>query len=129
MRVRWFRLAMGTLGLFLGEATTAGAQPPVDYNHARASRHFLMSRYSYRTLYSSIPGYGGVNYGPFGYQSQFVEPSFSRQWITPYGYGRFDMIPGHGGMAVTPFGTSSYYAPGYGTGFYVPFRRLPANGP
>jgi hypothetical protein len=81
-----------------------------------------MSRYSYRTLYSSIPGNGGVSYGPFGYQSQFVEPAFSRQWITPFGYGRFDVIPGMGSTTATPFGYTSYYAPGYGTGYHVPFR-------
>ena len=73
MRARWICWTTGTLGLLLAGATTASAQPLVDYNSARAYRHFLMSRYSYRTLYSSIPGYGGVSYGPFGYQSQFVK--------------------------------------------------------
>ena len=125
MHARW----MGTLSLLLAAATTADAQPPLDYNHARAYHHFRMSRYSYRTLYSSIPGQGGVIYGPFGYQSQFVEPAFSRQWITPYGYGRFDLVPGHGGTTMTPFGSSSYYVPGFATGYHVPFRRPPANGP
>ena len=87
MHARW----MGTLSLLLAAATTADAQPPLDYNHARAYHHFRMSRYSYRTLYSSIPGQGGT--------------------------------------AVTPFGSSSYYVPGFATGYHVPFRRPPANGP
>ena len=125
MRARW----MGTLSLLLAATTTADAQPPMDYNYARAYRHFQASRYSYRTLYSSIPGQGEEIYGPFGYQSRFVEPAFSRQWITPYGYGRFDLVPGQGGTAVTPFGSSSYYVPGFATGYHVPFRRPPANGP
>jgi hypothetical protein len=116
------------LGLFFCGTATASAQPLADYNYARAYHHFRMSRYSYRTLYSSIPGQGGVSYGPFGYQSQFVEPAFSRQWITPYGYGRFDLVPGSGGTAVTPFGYSSYFAPGFGTGYYVPFRSHPVFG-
>jgi hypothetical protein len=53
MRARWNCLAMGTLGLLLAAATTVGAQPPLDYNYALAYQHFQMSRYSYRTLYSS----------------------------------------------------------------------------
>ena len=122
-------LTIATLSLLSGWLPTAAAQTPADYNYARATQHFLGSRYSYRTLYSSRPGSGSVTYSPFGYQSQFVEPAFSRQWITPYGYGRFDMIPGHGGMAVTPFGSGSYYVPGFATGYHVPFRRPPANRP
>jgi hypothetical protein len=128
MDARWIGWTMGTLGFLLCGATTASAQSSADYNSARAYRHFLMSRYSYRTLSSSIPGQGGVSYGPFGYESQFVEPAFSRQWITPYGYGRFDWMPGSGGTTVTPFGYSNYYAPGYASGYYVPFRRPPVNG-
>jgi hypothetical protein len=54
-------------------AATASAQPSEAYNYARAYRHFLVSRYDYRTLYSSIPGQGGVIYGPFGHQRRFVD--------------------------------------------------------
>lgn len=123
MRTRWLYLAMATMSLMLGSAATAGAQPPVDYNHLRASQHFAGSRYSYRVLYSSIPGSGSMTYAPFFYQNQFIEPSFSRQRIMPHGYERFEILPGSGGATMTPFGFSTYYVPGSSSGFYVPYRR------
>ena len=113
-------LTIATLSLLSGWLPTAAAQTPADYNYARATQHFLGSRYSYRTLYSSRPGSGSVTYSPFGYQSQFVEPGFTRQRIMPYGYERFESVPGLGGTTVTPFGFSSYYVPGFGYGYYAP---------
>jgi hypothetical protein len=123
MMTRGFCLLMATMSLILGGAATAQAQPPLDYNYLRAASHFAGSRYSYRVLYSSIPGSGSATYAPFFYQSQFVEPSFSRQRIMPYGYERFDVVPGAGGTTMTPFGVSTYYVPGFSSGFYVPYRR------
>jgi len=81
----------------------------------------VTSRYSYRTLYSSVPGSGSMSATPFVYQSQFIEPSFSRQRIMPQGYDRFDLIPGFGSAIFTPFGFSNYYAPGFGHGFVAPY--------
>jgi hypothetical protein len=120
MRACWLCLTIGSLSLFVGWLPTAAAQTPADYNYARATSHFLGSRYSYRTLYSSRPGSGSVTYGPFGYQSQFIEPGFTRQRIMPYGYERFELIPGLGGTTMTPFGPNSYYVPGFGYGYYAP---------
>ena len=123
MRTHWICLAIGTMTLMLGGAATAEAQPPVSYNYLRAYSHFAGSRYSYRTLYSSIPGSGSATYAPYFYQSQFVEPAFSRQRIMPHGYSRFDVVPGSGGTTMTPFGFSSYYVPGFASELYVPYRR------
>jgi hypothetical protein len=120
MRAYWLSLTMAMLSLLLGGLPTANAQTPADYNHARATAHFLGSRYSYRTFYSSRPGSGSVAYNPFAYQSQFVEPGFTRQRITPYGYERFEAIPGLGGTTATPFGFDSYYVPGFGYGYFAP---------
>ncbi|HTU19831.1 MAG TPA: hypothetical protein VMG10_17340 [Gemmataceae bacterium] len=122
MRTRWLYLAMGTMSLMLGSAATVEAQPPVNYNYLRAYQHFAGSRYSYRVLYSSVPGSGSATVAPFFYQSQYIEPAFSRQRIMPHGYSRFDVIPGSGGTTMTPFGFSTYYVPGFTSGFYVPHR-------
>jgi hypothetical protein len=105
----------------LGGAANAVAQTPADYNYNRAYRHFVTSRYSYRTLYSSVPGSGSVMATPFVYQSQFIEPSFSRQRIMPQGYDRFDLIPGFGSAIFTPFGFSNNYTPGFGRGLVAPY--------
>ena len=83
--------------------------------------HTCPSRYSYRTLYASVPGSGSVMATPFVYQSQFIEPSFSRQRIMPQGYDRFDLIPGYGSAIFTPFGFSNSYNPGFGRGLVAPF--------
>ncbi len=120
MPTRWIYGTLGTMSLILAATPAAVAQTPASYNYNRAYRHFLGSRYSYRMLYSPSPGSGSVTYGPFGMQSQFIEPSFSRQQITPYGYARFDVVPGLGGATMTPFGFSSYYVPGFGRGYYAP---------
>ena len=114
---------MGVISLMLGSAATTKAQAPVDYNYLRASRHFAGSRYGYRVLYSSVPGSGSMTITPFLYQSQFVEPSFTRQRIMPHGYSRFDVVPGSGGTTMTPFGFRTHYVPGFTSGFYVPYRR------
>lgn len=121
MRWRCICLMLTAMSLLLGGAAKATAQTPASYNYARAYGHFLGSRYPYRTLYSSIPGSGSVMYTPFVYQSQFIEPAFSKQWITPYFYERFDAFPGSGGMTLTPFSFSSYYAPGFAHGLYAPY--------
>ena len=123
MRTHGICLAIGTMIQMLGGAATAEAQPPLSYNYLRAYSHFAGSRYRYRTLYTSIPGSGSATFAPFFYQGQFIEPSFSRQRIMPHGYSRFDVVPGSGGATMTPFGFSTYYVPGFSTGFYVPFRR------
>jgi hypothetical protein len=124
MRTSFRWLLASALGMILGTAATVEAQPPTgNYNYDRAYRHFLNSRYSYRTLYSSLPGSGSVTVTPFAYESRFIEPGFIRQRITPFGYERFDAVPGHGGMTLLPFSVSSYYVPGYGTGYAVPFAR------
>jgi hypothetical protein len=123
MRWRCIGLMLVAISLMLGEETKATAQTPASYNYDRAYRHFLGSRYSYRTLYSSVPGAGSVMLTPFVYQSDFIEPSFSRQRITPYAYERFDIYPGLGGMTLTPFSFSSYYAPGFGHSLYAPYGR------
>lgn len=120
MRACWLSLTIAALSLLPNWMPTATAQTPADYNRARATAHFLGSRYSYRTLYSSNPGSGSVTYSPFGYQSQFIEPGFTRQRIMPYGYDRFEAVPGLGGTTVTPFGYSSYYVPGFGYGYTAP---------
>jgi hypothetical protein len=112
---------LATVSLMLGATAKVAAQTPASYTYDRAYRHFLNSRYSYRTLYSSVPATGSVMYTPFAYQSQFIEPSFSQQRITPYAYERYDAIPGFGGMTLTPFGFSSYYTPGFSRGFYAPY--------
>jgi hypothetical protein len=114
-------LAMAAISSMLGGTARATAQTPASYNYDRAYRHFLGSRYSYRTLYSSLPGAGSVAVTLFVYQSQFIDPAFSKQWITPYFYERFDAFPGLGGMTLTPFSFSSYYAPGFGHGLYAPY--------
>jgi hypothetical protein len=114
------------MSLLLTTATTADAQTPADYNAARAYQHFMGSRYSYRTLYSSNPGSGRMTATPFTYQSQFIEPGFSQQRITPYGYERFDAVPGLGGTTMTPFSYSSYYVPGFGYHYVAP-RLGPAS--
>jgi hypothetical protein len=123
MRTHGICLAIGTMTLMLGGAARAEAQPQVSYNYLRAYSHFAGSRYSYRTLYSSIPGSGSATYAPFVYQSQFVEPAFSRQRMMLHGYSRFDVVPGSGGTTMTPFGFSSYYVPGFTSELYVPYRR------
>lgn len=121
--MRWCSICLisAVTSIMLGEAAKVAAQTPASYNYDRAYRHFLGSRYSYRTLYSSMPGSGSVTYTPFFYQGQFIDPAFSKQWLTPYGYERFDAIPALGGMTLTPFGFSSYYVPGFGHSLYVPF--------
>jgi hypothetical protein len=121
MRWRCICLMLTAMSFSLGGGAKATAQTPASFNYARASSHFLGSRYSYRTLYTSIPGSGSVTYTPFFYQSQFIEPAFSKQWITPYFYERFDAIPAVGAMTLTPFSLSSYYAPGFGYGLYAPY--------
>lgn len=123
MRTRGILLATATMSLMLGSAATAAAQAPLDYNALRAYRHFAGSRYNYRQLYSSVPGSGSATYAPFFYQHDFIEPSFSRQRITPYGYARYDLFPGAGGTTITPFGMSTHYVPGFASAFSVPFRR------
>ncbi len=114
-------LTLAIVSVLLATTEKAAAQTPASYNYDRAYRHFLGSRYSYRTLYSSIPGSGSVVYTPYFYQSQYIDPAFSKQWITPFGYERFDAIPSLGGMTLTPFGFNSYFAPGFGHGLYAPF--------
>jgi hypothetical protein len=121
--MRWHVWTAAALGLTLLGSAKVTAQTPANYNYDRAQRHFLASRYSYRTMYSSTPGMGNVTVGPNLYKNQFIEPSYSRQWITPRGYERFDAIPGLGGTTVTPFGVSSYYVPGFGYGYAAPLRK------
>jgi hypothetical protein len=125
MRWRWICLALATISFIPAGAANAVAQTPALYNYNRAYQHFLGSRYSYRTLYSSVPGSGSMMATPFFYQSRFIEPSFSRQRIWPYGYDRFDLIPGFGSAAVTPFGFANFYTPGYGRGFVAPYGAPP----
>jgi hypothetical protein len=124
MRWRRIGLTLATLSLILG-VNTASAQTPASYTYERAYRHFVNSRSCYRTLYSSVPSSGSVMYTPFGYQSQFIEPSFSRQRITPFAYERFDAFPGFGGTTLMPFGFNSYYFSGFGHGIIAPYG-LPA---
>lgn len=121
MRWRCICFVSAAMTLSLGGAAEATAQTPASYNSARAYSHFLGSRYSYRTMYSSIPGSRSVTYSPFFAQSQFIEPAFSKQWITPYYYERFDAFPGFGGTRMTPFSFGSYYYPGFGYGLYAPY--------
>lgn len=123
MRRNWIVLALVALCVGLGYAAPIQAQSPWTDNYLRAYSHFAGSRYSYRTLTSFVPGAGGMISTPFAYQNQFVEPSFSRQRIMPYGYERFDVVPGFGGARMTPFGYSSYYVPGFSYGYYVPYAR------
>ena len=118
---RWIGLALLSISSMLAGTAKAVAQTPASLTYGRAYQHFLMSRYSYRTLYSSVPGAGSMMATPFVYQSRFIEPSFSRQRIMPYGYERFDLIPGFGGATMMPFGFGSYYVPGYGRGFVAPY--------
>lgn len=122
MRSSWILCTVGAVGVILGTAEKASAQPLLQYNYNRAYSHFVNSRYSYRVLYSSMPGSGSFYVSPFGYQNQFVEPGFIRQRITPFGYERFDAVPGYGGMMMTPFASSSFYVPGFGTGYFVPWQ-------
>lgn len=119
MRWRCIGLALAAVCTLLGGMATA--QTPTSLTYDRAYRHFLASRYSYRTLYSSVPGSGSVMAAPFVYQSQFIDPGFSRQRITPFGYERFDAYPAQGGMTLTPLGYSNYYVPGFGYGLYAPY--------
>ncbi|MGH7227046.1 MAG: hypothetical protein ACRELF_27840 [Gemmataceae bacterium] len=123
MRRHGICLVMATMSLALGGAATVEAQQPVSYNYLRAYSHFAGSRYSYRTLYSSVPGSGSVTVTPFLYQHQFIEPSFSRQRIMPHGYSRFEVVPGSGSTTMTPFGLRTNYVPGFSSIFYVPYRR------
>jgi hypothetical protein len=120
MRWRWIALSFATASVMLASTATAAAQSPALYNYERANRHFLNSRYGYRTLYSSVPAAGGVTYTPFSYQNQYVEPSYSKQWIVPQGYQRFDVFPGRGGTVVMPNGFSSYYSPGFNHALFAP---------
>lgn len=124
MRSQWVYLTLATVSLILGQTAAAVAQvpTPANYNSERAQRHFAASRYSCRTLFTSVPGSGSVTYSPLLYQSQFVEPGYSRQRLSPYGYERFDAIPGLGGTTITPFGANGYYVPGFGYGYYAPNR-------
>jgi hypothetical protein len=119
--MRCFAWSMA-MSLTLFGAAKVSAQTPGNYNYDRAYRHFLASRYSYRTLYSSTPGTSSATYSPFGYRSQFIEASYSRQWIAPGVYGRYDYVPGLGGTTMTPFGANSYYIPGFGYGYSVPYE-------
>jgi hypothetical protein len=123
MRSTWIVRTVAVLGSLLSAAMAAHAQPTGNFNYDRAYAHFLNSRYSYRQMYSPIPGSSSVSVGPLGYQSQFVESGFIRQRISPLGYERYDAVPGHGGMTLMPFGMSSYYVPGYGVYSYRPFPR------
>ncbi len=123
--MRWLGLTLAAIGLTLIGSTKVSAQSPASYNLDRAQRHFLVSRSGYRTLYSSTPGTNSVTVGPNLYQSQFVEPSYSRQTISPRGYERYDAIPGLGGSTMTPLGVSSYYVPGFGYGYAVPLVKQP----
>ena len=61
-----------------GRNDAAAAQSPAIAITDRATRHFLNSRYSYRTLYSSVPAPVARLYTPFLYQNQYVEPSYSK---------------------------------------------------
>jgi hypothetical protein len=123
MRSTCIARTVAMLGILLSAATTASAQPTGNFNYDRAYGHFLNSRYSYRQMYSPLPGYGSVRVGPLGYQSQFVESGFIRQRISPLGHERFDAVPGRGGMTIMPFGMSNYYVPGYGVYSARPFPR------
>ncbi len=123
--MRWLGLTVAAIGLTLLGSTKVSAQSLTSYNRDRAQRHFLVSRSSYRTLYSSTPGMSRVTTGPNLYQTQFVEPSYSRQTISPRGYERYDAIPGLGGTTMTPLGVSSYYVPGFGYGYAVPLVQQP----
>lgn len=117
--------AAAAMGLLLIGATTADAQTMAAYNQARAYQHFAGSRYNYRVLYSSVPGAFAVQSAPFVYQGQHVEPGYSRQRLSPAGYGRYDRIPGYGGYTVTPYGYAAYYVPGYGRGLVAPANGDP----
>lgn len=122
--MRWLGATMAAITFILAGAATAAAQAlGGNYNYDRAARHFAGSRYGYRTLYSSTPGFNRMTFTPFGYQSQFVEPAYSRQRISPAGYERYDYIPGLGGATMTPFGYSSYYIPGFSYGYAVPLTK------
>jgi hypothetical protein len=126
MRAGCMGWVMATISLILGGTATAQvpqAPPPLDYNYVRAYRHFAGSRYSYRVLSSSVPGSGSVTVAPFVYQSQFIDPAFSRQRIMPSGYERFQVVPGSGAMIMTPWSYSSNYVPGFSYGYYVPWTR------
>lgn len=121
MRRRCIILILASLGLMLAGIGEAVAQAPVAlYPYDRAYQHFLGSRYSYRTYSAISPGSRFVMRTPFVRQMQFIQPSISRQRITPFGYDRFDLIPGFGSAIVTPFGFGSYYMPGFGHGLVVP---------
>lgn len=122
MRLFWLCLTIAALGLLPGGLPSAAAQTAAEYNYNRATAHFLGSRYSYRVLYSSRPGSVSMTYSPFGYQGQYIEPSYTRQRITPYGYERYETIPGIGGATMTPFSFSNYYMPGYGYTYIAPNR-------
>lgn len=123
MRIRRIGLVLGAMTIIFAIAAPAAAQSPWTDNYLRAYSHFAGSRYSYRTLSSFGPGAGSVMASPFVYQSQFIEPSYSRQRIMPHGYERFDVVPGFGGATMTPFGFSTYYVPGYSYGYYLPYAR------
>lgn len=123
--MRWICSAFAVVTLMLGGAADAAAQAPASITYGRAYQHFLNSRYSYRTLYSSVPGSRRMMYAPFVYQSQFIEPSFSRQRISPYGYDRFDLVPGYGSAILTPFGMSGFYSSGFGHGIVAPNGAQP----
>lgn len=124
MRAVCICLVMGAMSLILEGTATAQAPPPrVDYNYLRAYQHFAGSRSGYRVLYSSVPGSGRVTMTPYFYQSQYIEPAYSRQRITPYGYDRLNVHPAAGGMTMTPFGYSTYYVPGFSSVYYLPRPR------
>lgn len=121
MRWRSIYLILATVGAVLaGEAKVVAQSPAAVYNYNRAYQHFLGSRYSYRTYTSYTAGASRATYTPFMYQSQYIEPSYSRQRITPAGYDRYDYIPGYGGAFYTPFGMGGYYFRGYHYGMIAP---------
>jgi hypothetical protein len=94
-------------------------------NGDRAYRHFLNSRYSYRTYSASSPGYAVNVATPLSAQGFYTGPGYVHQRITPRGFEGFQAVPSYGGYTITPFGAISYSVPGYEYFYYVPARVAP----
>jgi hypothetical protein len=117
----------GALAFLTWVSAASPAQEPdyASYNYQRAYRHFLNSRYSFRTFSSRSPGYAASGFTPYGYESTYVSPGYEYQQIGPYqGQYQYYRAPRYETRTVIPYAPQPYSPPAYAKPYYAP----PASG-
>jgi len=85
-----------------------------------AYRQFLNSDSTHKTYSRLGSGSTMTRVTPFSAETHYVEPSYLKQRMTPYGFDSLEYVPGYGADFRAPWMAAGFRVPGYYRTFYAP---------